>query len=53
MPNQCAAEGGFSALAASLLLGHGVRAAIHVADGGVGTWGRRGWPLEQAERQHA
>src|SRR4051794_20072453 len=36
-----------SALAASLLLGHGVRAAIHVADGGVGTWERNGWPTER------
>jgi hydroxyacylglutathione hydrolase len=37
-----------SALAASLLLGHGVDGAIHVADGGVGTWQRNGWPTESA-----
>ena len=33
-----------SAVAASLLLRRGVREAIHVADGGVGTWAQRGWP---------
>ena len=36
-----------SALAASLLLRHGAQHAIHVADGGVGTWEREGWPLER------
>jgi hydroxyacylglutathione hydrolase len=36
-----------SALAASLLLRHGVQRAIHVADGGVGTWERNGWPTER------
>src|SRR3954454_22209316 len=36
-----------SALAASLLLRHGARDTIHVADGGVGTWERAGWPLEK------
>jgi rhodanese-related sulfurtransferase len=35
-----------SALAASLLLRHGATSAIHVADGGVGTWERAGWPIE-------
>jgi hydroxyacylglutathione hydrolase len=38
-----------SAVAASLLLREGVEHAIHVADGGVGTWGREGWPLERAQ----
>ena len=33
-----------SAVAASLLLRHGVAHAIQVADGGVGTWAARGWP---------
>jgi hydroxyacylglutathione hydrolase len=36
-----------SAVAASLLLRHGVAHAIHVADGGVGTWEARGWPTER------
>jgi glyoxylase-like metal-dependent hydrolase (beta-lactamase superfamily II)/rhodanese-related sulfurtransferase len=35
-----------SAVAASLLARHGARHPIHVADGGVGTWERAGWPLE-------
>jgi rhodanese-related sulfurtransferase len=34
-----------SAVAASLLMRHGVT-AIHVADGGVGTWAEHGWPTE-------
>jgi hypothetical protein len=33
---------------ASLLARHGVREVIHVVDGGVGGWGREGWPLEAA-----
>jgi hydroxyacylglutathione hydrolase len=36
-----------SALAASLLLRHGATSAIHVADGGVGTWERNGWEIER------
>jgi hydroxyacylglutathione hydrolase len=36
-----------SAVAASLLKRAGLEHVIHVADGGVGTWGRRGWPIEQ------
>ena len=36
-----------SALAASLLQRFGARHAIHVADGGVGTWAAQGWPLAQ------
>jgi hydroxyacylglutathione hydrolase len=36
-----------SALAASLLLRHGAAKVIHVADGGVGTWERNGWPIEK------
>ncbi len=35
-----------SALAASLLARAGARHAIHVADGGVGTWESHGWPIE-------
>jgi glyoxylase-like metal-dependent hydrolase (beta-lactamase superfamily II)/rhodanese-related sulfurtransferase len=38
-----------SALAASLLLRHGARQVIHVADGGVGTWAKRGWPIEETK----
>ena len=35
-----------SAVAASLLLRRGAEHVIHVADGGVGTWQRQGWPTE-------
>jgi glyoxylase-like metal-dependent hydrolase (beta-lactamase superfamily II)/rhodanese-related sulfurtransferase len=35
-----------SAVGASLLRRHGATRVLHVVDGGVGTWGRRGWPLE-------
>jgi glyoxylase-like metal-dependent hydrolase (beta-lactamase superfamily II)/rhodanese-related sulfurtransferase len=35
-----------SAVAASLLARHGAAHPIHVADGGVGTWERAGWPVE-------
>jgi hydroxyacylglutathione hydrolase len=35
-----------SAVAASLLLRHGAKHVIHVADGGVGTWHNHGWPME-------
>ncbi len=35
-----------SAIAASLLARGGAAHAIHVADGGVGTWRDRGWPTE-------
>jgi glyoxylase-like metal-dependent hydrolase (beta-lactamase superfamily II)/rhodanese-related sulfurtransferase len=35
-----------SAVAASLLMRHGADQVIHVADGGVGTWGARGWPID-------
>jgi glyoxylase-like metal-dependent hydrolase (beta-lactamase superfamily II)/rhodanese-related sulfurtransferase len=38
-----------SAVAASLLVRHGARDVIHVADGGVGTWQQQGWPIEQPE----
>ena len=36
-----------SAVACSLLLRHGAERVIHVADGGVGTWKKQGWPIEQ------
>jgi rhodanese-related sulfurtransferase len=36
-----------SAVAASLLLRAGADDVIHVVDGGVGTWQRAGWPIEQ------
>jgi rhodanese-related sulfurtransferase len=35
-----------SALAGSLLARHGAAHVIHVADGGVGSWAARRWPLE-------
>jgi hydroxyacylglutathione hydrolase len=38
-----------SAVAASMLRAHGLGDVIHVADGGVGTWTRRGWPTTTAE----
>ena len=38
-----------SAVAASLLARAGAGRVIHVADGGVGTWRERGWPIEQPE----
>jgi glyoxylase-like metal-dependent hydrolase (beta-lactamase superfamily II)/rhodanese-related sulfurtransferase len=38
-----------SGVAASLLARHGARAVLHVVDGGVGTWGRRGWPVERPQ----
>jgi rhodanese-related sulfurtransferase/glyoxylase-like metal-dependent hydrolase (beta-lactamase superfamily II) len=36
-----------SAIAASLLRRRGLERVVHVADGGVGTWRRRGWPIEE------
>ena len=38
-----------SAVAASLLLRRGAQHVIHVADGGVGTWRKQGWPVEQPQ----
>jgi rhodanese-related sulfurtransferase/glyoxylase-like metal-dependent hydrolase (beta-lactamase superfamily II) len=38
-----------AAVAASLLLRAGAAEVLHVVDGGVGTWGRAGYPLERAE----
>jgi rhodanese-related sulfurtransferase/glyoxylase-like metal-dependent hydrolase (beta-lactamase superfamily II) len=35
-----------SAVAASLLARDGVAHVLHVAEGGVGTWAKRGWPVE-------
>jgi len=35
-----------SAVGASLLRRHGAERVLHVVDGGVGSWGERGWPLE-------
>jgi hydroxyacylglutathione hydrolase len=35
-----------SAVAASLLKRHGADQVLHVADGGVGTWRRAGYPIE-------
>ena len=36
-----------SAVAGSLLLRYGAKHVVHVADGGVGTWQKHGWPIEQ------
>jgi rhodanese-related sulfurtransferase len=36
-----------SGVAASLLRHHGARVVLHVVDGGVGTWARRGWAVEE------
>jgi rhodanese-related sulfurtransferase len=38
-----------SAVAGSLLRRAGVVDVVHVADGGVGTWADRGWPIERDE----
>jgi hydroxyacylglutathione hydrolase len=35
-----------SAPAASLLRRHGAEEVLHVVDGGVPLWRRRGWPIE-------
>jgi rhodanese-related sulfurtransferase len=35
-----------SAVAASLLKRQGIEHVLHVADGGVGTWKREGYPVE-------
>ncbi len=43
------ASGQRSAVAASLLLRHGAAEVLHVVDGGVGTWQRRGWPVERSQ----
>ncbi len=37
-----------SAVAASLLKRHGATDVLHVIEGGVPTWGRKGWPLEHS-----
>ena len=37
-----------AAVAASLLRRQGAERVIHVVDGGVGTWARRGWPIESS-----
>jgi rhodanese-related sulfurtransferase len=42
-----------SAVAASLLLRLGARRVAHVADGGVGTWRARGWPVERPQAEAA
>ena len=42
------ASGQRSAVGASLLELHGARQPLHVIDGGVGTWERAGWPIEEA-----
>jgi rhodanese-related sulfurtransferase len=41
------ASGQRAAVGASLLARHGAREVVHVVDGGVGAWGRQGWPLEE------
>jgi hydroxyacylglutathione hydrolase len=41
------ASGQRAAVGASLLQRHGAREVVHVVDGGVGTWQRRGFPIER------
>jgi len=41
------ASGQRSAVAASLLKAYGAGEVIHVVDGGVGTWERLGFPIDQ------
>jgi glyoxylase-like metal-dependent hydrolase (beta-lactamase superfamily II)/rhodanese-related sulfurtransferase len=36
-----------AAVAASLLQRHGAERVLHVVEGGVGTWRRNGWPVEE------
>ena len=40
------ASGQRATMAASLLQRHGARDVVHVVDGGVPAWKRRGWPVE-------
>jgi hydroxyacylglutathione hydrolase len=40
-----------SAVAASLLKRFGVKDVIHVVDGGVPLWERKGWPIEPSRRE--
>lgn len=42
------ASGQRAAVGASLIARAGAHEVIHVVDGGVGAWGREGWPLELA-----
>ena len=41
------ASGQRAAVGASLVQRYGAREVIHVVDGGVGAWARRGWPIER------
>jgi glyoxylase-like metal-dependent hydrolase (beta-lactamase superfamily II)/rhodanese-related sulfurtransferase len=41
------ASGQRSAIGASLLRRAGASEVLHVVDGGVGTWGAQGWPVER------
>ena len=41
------ASGQRSGLGASLLMRFGAVDVLHVADGGAGTWERRGWAIER------
>jgi MFS family permease len=41
------ASGQRAAVGASLVQRYGAREVIHVVDGGVGAWGRAGWPIER------
>jgi glyoxylase-like metal-dependent hydrolase (beta-lactamase superfamily II)/rhodanese-related sulfurtransferase len=42
-----------SAVGASLLARHGAAHVLHVADGGVGTWQRAGWPIATGQEAAA
>jgi glyoxylase-like metal-dependent hydrolase (beta-lactamase superfamily II)/rhodanese-related sulfurtransferase len=42
-----------AATAASLLQRYGAQEPLHVVDGGVGTWARSGWPIEESAAAEA
>jgi len=44
------ASGQRAAVAASMLQRHGAEDVVHVVDGGVGTWERKGYPVERSSR---
>jgi rhodanese-related sulfurtransferase len=41
------ASGQRASVGASLLQRHGAQQVIHVVDGGLPLWRRRGWPIEE------
>jgi hydroxyacylglutathione hydrolase len=47
------ASGERSAVAASLVQRYGASQVLHVVDGGVGSWARQGWPIEEPRKTAA